>query len=218
MNTFQEIQTWVSRRLQDPLNQAVSSGDVAEVINQALKYWKFRRFGFNEKTDITTILQGDATIPLPDDFLLYALKNGGPVINYSGIRYPLVKQVEPAYNWNYLSNGVGQPLYYAKLATEGYQAYPIPDKDYEIQHFYLKEYEEWDGTDPDAQNDFTEYAPYLLGYTAASYASMDLRQDTTMGDYFWNKAQDEFRNLQVKTTKENASGSLLVSSNLTRPY
>jgi hypothetical protein len=203
--------------LQDPNNQAVSLDDVTQLINQAQKYWKFRRFWFNEKTLDEDMVSGDATINTPDDFLMYATKTGGPVVEYSGIRYPLLKLVEPVYNWNYLSNGVGQPIWYAKLADQQYQAYPIPNRDYVVRHFYLKEYEDWDGT-TDTSNDFTQHAPYLLGYTACSYGVLDLRSDTDMGDYFWGKAQDEFKNLQVRTTKENASGSLVVSSALTNPY
>lgn len=211
MATFSEMKTWVSKRLQDPSNTAVSSEDVGDLLNQALNYWKNVRFNFNERTVVGTLLQGNPTLPLPADWYLPATDEA-VVIQYSGIRYVLKKLVEPLYNGIYLSNGVGQPWWYSKQADEGYQVYPIPDRDYDVRFFYLRTYDDFSG-DSDT-NDFSVYARNLLQYTAAAYGSRDFRQDVTMYQAFWAQALDEENNLLVSTRKENATGSLVTYSAL----
>lgn len=211
MATFGEMKTWVSKRLQDPDNTAVSSSDVGDMINQALKYWKNVRFFFNEQTDTTTLTQGDASIPLPANWLVPSIDDAF-VIEYSGIRYPLKKVSESMYNAMYLSNGIGQPFWYAKLANAGYQCYPIPDRDYTLRRFLVTDYDSF-VNDSDT-NDFSEEAEFLLKYSAAAYGSRDFRQDLKMYDAFWAQAQDEEDNLLVTTRKDNATGTLTTYSTL----
>lgn len=211
MATFSEMKTWVSKRLQDPDNTAVSSGDVGDLINQALNYWKNVRFNFNERTVVDTLTQGDATLPIPADWLVPATDDA-VVIEYSGIRYVLKKLVEPLYNGIYLSNGIGQPWWYSKQADEGYQVYPIPDRDYDVRLFYLKNYDDF--SDDADENDFSTYGKNLLQYTAAAYGSRDFRQDMAMYQAFWQQALDEEQNLLVTTRKENATGTLVTYSAL----
>jgi len=212
MATLVQMKQWVSKRLQDPNNTAVSSDDVTDLINMALGYWKNDRFWFNEITDTTIIPQGVTTIPLPDDFLVPSIDDAF-VIEYSGIRYPLKKVSESMYNAMYLSNGVGQPWWYSRQASTEYQVYPIPDRDYTLRRFYLRNYDDF-ATDDDT-NDFSENANILLQYTAAAYGSRDFRQDMTMYQAFMARAQDEYENLLQTTRKDNATGSLTVNSILT---
>lgn len=212
MATFGEMKTWVSKRLLDPNNTSVSSSDVGEMINQAMEYWKNRRFWFNEITDTTTLVQGNPTIPLPDDWLCPSI-DPAFVIEYSGIRYPLYKVSEQIYNQQYLSNGIGQPFNFARLSSDEYQVYPIPDRDYTLRRFYLKNYEEFE-EDGD-ENDFSIYGRNLIQYTAASYGMNDFRQDQAMADRFWMQANKEYQNLLVTTRKDNATGSLTLTSMLT---
>lgn len=212
MATFAQMKTWVSKRLQDPNNTAVSSDDVGDLINQALNYWKNIRFWFNEITDTTTLTQSNASVPLPDDWLVPSIDNCF-VIEYSGIRYPLKKVSEEQYNAMYLSNGIGQPWWFAKQATDDYQVYPIPDRDYTLRRFYIRDYEDF-SADGDT-NDFSENAQFLLQYTAAAYGSRDFRQDLDMYKAFMDRALDEEQNLLVTTRKDNATGSLTITSMLT---
>ncbi len=213
MATFAQMQTWVSKRLQDPNNTAVSSDDVGELINRAQAYFMNERFWFNEFTDDTgTLAQGNPSVPLPDDWLVPAT-DACFVIEYSGIRYPLKKVSETQYNAMYLSNGVGQPWWYAKLASDNYQVYPIPDMDYNFSRYYLKDYDDF--VAPTDTSDFSINAPYLLQYAAAAYGSRDFRQDDNMYSAFWAEAQREKNSLLVTTRKDNATGSLTVSSILT---
>jgi len=213
MATFSQMKTWVSKRLQDLNNTAVSSDDVGALINEALSYWKNERFYFNEiETDPPlTLSKGDAAVPLPDDWLCPSIDDCF-VIQYSGIRYPLRKISETMYNAFYLSNGVGQPWYFAKLATAGYQVYPIPDRDYDLIAYYIKDYPDF-VADGDT-NDFSEKATNLLQYTAAAYGSRDFRQDMQMYQAFWAQAMIEENNILATTRKNNATGAVIIYSML----
>lgn len=211
MATFAQMNTWVSKRLQDPNNTAVSSSDVGELINSALHHWKNVRFWFNEITDTTTLSEGDPAIPLPDDYLCPSIDDAF-VIEYSGIRYPLRKISETMYNAFYLSNGVGQPWYFSRQASDEYQVYPIPDRDYTLRRFYLKDYEDF-SADGDT-NDFSDYATNLLQYTAAAYGSRDFRQDIDMYKMFMEQAMIEKKELLSTTRKDNATGSTTIYSML----
>lgn len=212
MATFAQMKTWVSKRLQDPDNTAVSSDDVGELINQAQSYWKNVRFWFNERTDTTTLTQGNPSIPLPTDWLVPSIDDAF-VIEYSGIRYPLKKVSESQYNAMYLSNGIGQPWWYARLANDEYQVYPIPDRDYTLRRFLVKNYDDF--TADGDENDFSINSPRLLQYTAAAYGSRDFRQDMDMYTAFFKEATLEEENLLVTTRKDNATGSLTITSMLT---
>ncbi len=211
MATFGSMQTWVSKRLQDPDQTAVSASDVADLINQAIDYWQNTRFWFNEVTDETVLTQGDPTIPLPLDFLAPSVDNCF-VIEYSGIRYPLKKVSEIDYNALYLSNGVGQPWWFCRQANSEYQVYPIPDRDYTLRRFYLRDYDQLSASDD--ENDFTDKATNLIQYTAAAYGSRDFREDLSMFDSFWTQAQRELQSLLVTTRKQNAKGTMTVYSPL----
>tara|TARA_R110000868_G_scaffold344896_1_gene605971 strand:- start:217 stop:861 length:645 start_codon:yes stop_codon:yes gene_type:complete len=211
MATLLEMRQWVSKRLQDPNNTAVSADDVDELINVALNYWKNVRFYFNEITDTTTLAQGDAAVPIPDDWLCPAIDNCF-VIEYSGIRYPLRKISEDMYNAFYLSNGVGQPWYFTRQASTEYQVYPIPDRDYTLRRFYLRDYADFSADDD--TNEFSEKAANLLKYTAAAYGSRDFRQDLTMYQTFMEQAKAEESSLRSITRKDNATGSTTIYSML----
>lgn len=212
MATFGQMKTWVSKRLLDPLNTSVSSSDVGELINMAQNYWQKRRFWFNEVVDSTTLTQGDNSVPLPSDFLAPSIDNAF-VIEYSGIRYPLKKVSESQYNAMYLSNGVGQPFWFARQATSGYKVYPIPDRAYTLLRFYLRSYADF-SADSDT-NDFSENANLLLQYSAAAYGMRDFLQDQNMYNAFVEQSKSEYQNLLLQTRKDNATGSLAINSMIT---
>lgn len=217
MATFGQMKQWVSKRLQDPNNTAVSSDDVGGLINEALNQYMNERFWFNEKTDNPNgipvfMTQGNATIPLPDNFLCPSLDDGAFVVQYSGIRYPLQKWSEPFYNLAYLSNGIGQPFWYSRQADLEYQVFPIPDRDYQILRFWLADYDDF-VNDGDT-NDFSDNAYNLLQYYAAAIGSRDFRQDIDMYNAFMAQADTEEKNLLWTTRKDNATGSVTLYSTL----
>lgn len=211
MATFGEMQTSVSKRLLDPSNTSVSASDVALALNDAIKYWKFRRFWFNEVFDSATLTTQDGTIPLSSDFLVPSTQGDGFVIEYSNLRYPLEKLTQQEYDAMYLSNGYGLPRWYARVGTD-YEVYPLPDRDYTIKRHYLKDYKVIAQENYNAKNDFTDYADRLLILWSCANLIAEFRQDEKMESYFRSAATDEFNNLQVMTRKSNSSGSLTQSS------
>lgn len=213
MSNFAQMKLWVSKRLLDPNGTSVSSDDVGEMINQAIEYWKKRRFWFNEKTETVTLARSNNFIPLPDDYYIPSLDFGAFVIEYSGIRYPLKKLSEASYNNYYLSNGIGQPFWWSKQAEpDNYVVYPIPDKDYTLRCFYLKKYDPL-VADNDT-NDWTDLAQDLIKYQALAYGMNDFRQDFNAADRFQERAKTEYQNLLLRTRKENATGHLVNYSTL----
>jgi hypothetical protein len=210
---FSDIITAVSKRLIDPLNTAVDVSDVKSAINEAVGYWKIRRFWFNEVSDTATLTAQDPNFPFPTaSCLLPAFGSDGFYIIYSNLRYPLLKVTNQQFDQAYLSNGYGIPRWYARIGDVGYQCYPIPDKDYTLGRHYLKEYPEL--VDDGDTNDFTDNASRLLMLRALETLTMELRQDATMAAYYRDQGQAEYQNMLLRTTKQNASGSLSIASML----
>lgn len=205
--------TYVSKRLIDPTNTAVDVSDVQQAINDAIAYWKFRRFWFNEVNDSAVLTAQSASFPYPDDFLVPSTDDDGFNIQYGNVRYPLIKILQQTYDELYLSNGFGLPRWYARLSTSGYQCYPIPDQAYTVNRNYLKDYAAL--VNPTDTNDFTINAPRLINLWALGNLINELRQDAPMGSYYISATQNEYRNLRVLTDKMNGSGKLKLYSLLT---
>ncbi len=211
MATFSEIQVRVSKRLIDTSNTAVPLENVKEAINEAVTYWKFRRFWFNESESSGLLVAQDPVIPLPDDFLVEIPDLAGFVVSYSNMRYPLLKRGPWQYDNTFLDNGYGIPQVYARMnPTNQYHCYPIPDQAYTIIIRYLKEYAAL--VNDDDTNDFTTYADQLIMYEALGRLTGELRQDEKMEAYYRAAADREYNNLQVMTRKANASGFTAVHS------
>lgn len=213
MATFGELQTSVSKRLLDANNTAVSAQDVATALNDAVSYWKFNRFWFNEETFTDNLTENDTEIPLPEDFLVPAYEDGAFFINYSSMRYTLQKIKSQQYDNQYLSNAFGLPRWYSKVSNT-WRVYFIPDRDYEIEGRYLKDYTAIEQANYNATNDFTVYAPRLLTLWSCANLIAELRQDAAMEGYYRKAAEDESRQLQKMTYKNNASGRLTNHSTL----
>lgn len=206
------IQSYIAKRLIDPSGTAVSAVDVIDGINESVRYWKFRRFWFNEVNDTATLTAGSASFPYPDDFLVPALKDDGFAIEYGNIRYPLSKVVKQVYDNLYIANAQGLPRWYARCADDEYQCFPIPNIAYTVQRHYLKDYV--DLANNDDTNDFTDYAERLVKLWTLANLTQELRQDTDQATYYREAAENEFRNLQKMTSKSNGSGKLVLHSNL----
>lgn len=211
--TFQQMTDYVSKRLIDPNNTAVSVADVQEGINDAIAYWKFRRFWFNEAAETVTLVQQNPTIPLTANFLVPSIQDDGFNILYGGVKYPLVKVDIATMDSLYLSNGYGLPRWYARMADLEYRVYPIPDQNYTTDLYQLNDYAALaNGND---HNDFTDNAKRLIALWSLANLVSELRQDTPgSGDYYRQAAQDEYRNLRVLTNKKNSAGKLTIYSQL----
>lgn len=210
---FGQLTTYVSKRLIDPNNTAVSVDDVQLGINQSIAYWKFRRLWFNESAETVTLTAMNSTIPLPDNFMVPSIQDDGFNILYGGVKYPLVKVDIATMDSLYLSNGYGLPRWYARMANLEYQVCPIPDQNYVTDLYQLNDYP-YLVNNADS-NDFTNNAERLISCWALANLVSELRQDTPgTGDYYRQAAQDEYRNLRVLTNKKNASGKVTIYSQL----
>lgn len=212
MMTLGEMTTYISARLIDTNNTSVSLPSVVQAINDSITYWKKRRFWFNEVVDEAIIPQGVSQIPLPADFLVPSKQDGAFEIVYSNYRYIMVKTSAVNFDAWFLSNGNGLPRWYAKLANSEYHAYPIPDRDYTVRRYYLKNYVPL--VNVDDTNDFMEYADSMIASWTLSKLHAELRQDMNMADYYRKDAMDEWNQLNVMTTKANASGRVSIESAL----
>jgi hypothetical protein len=191
--------------LLDPSNTAVSVSNVAAAINEAIAYWKFRRFWFNTVNDSATLTAQNPIIPIPSDFLVELPMNDGFVVSYSNMRYPLIKVNPKDFDDVYLDNGYGLPRRYT-LKAGVYYCYFIPDQNYTVLRWYLKDYS--DLVNSSDTNDFTTYAAQLITYWASSKLHAELRQDEKMEAYYSARALDEYKNLQVRNEKANSTGHL----------
>lgn len=210
MANFGEMTTYVSKRLIDPTNTAVDKSDVQGAINDAIAYWKFRRFWFNEVSDTAVLTSQDPSFPYPDNFLVPSVDDDGFAIEYGNVRYPMVKQTMQVYDALFLANGYGLPKWYARIGNERYKCYPIPDRDYTVHRHYLKNYAAL--TNDSDTNDFTDNASRLINLWALGNLITELRQDNDSGNYYRAATQDEYRNLRVLTDKMNGSGKLTIYS------
>jgi hypothetical protein len=209
MATFAALKTDISDLLLDPSNTAVSVATVAAAINNAISYWKFRRFWFNSAYDGVTLTPQSSIIPIPSNFLVEMPMNDGFAINYSNSFYPLVKKNPREFDDIYLDNSYGMPRCYT-LRAGVYSCYPIPDQAYTIKRWYLKDYTDL-SADGD-NNDFTNYATQLITYWAASKLFAERRQDEKMSDYYTARAMDEYENLKVRNEKANGTGDITIHS------
>lgn len=212
MADFATMIASVSANLIDPSNTAISEQTVKNYLNKSLEYWKYRRFWFNEVNDTASLVSQDPDFPVPADFLVPVVKDGGFVIEYGGVRYPVVKIDTLVYDSLYLANGYGLPRWYARNGNAGYQCWPIPNTDYTLRRHYLRNYDPFsDDTD---ENDFSEYASDLLELWASYWITSRLRQDREQAAEFKSQAMDVWNQLNVMNNKTNSAGKLTLYSNL----
>lgn len=212
MSNLGDMKAYVAKRLIDPSNTAVSGDDITEAINNAIRYWKFRRFWFNEVNDTATLTTGSSDFPYPTDFLVPVIKDGGFVVNYGGVNWPLAKLDMPNFDAVYLDNGYGLPRWYARNGDLEYKCYPIPNSDYTVRRHYLKDYVAL-SADADT-NDFTDNAARLIQLWALADLWAELRQDQDSSKYYREACKDEYRQLQVMTDKANSAGKVTLYSPL----
>lgn len=208
--TFGALKTLVSRKLLDPNNTALSASDVGEAINEAVTYWKFRRFQFNESssTAVMTAQVGNITSLLPSDFLVELPENGF-TIPFDNITYPLEKISPQQFDDEAIENGYGLPYVYTWRAGV-YSIYFNPQLAYDLNIYYLKDYT--DLSSDSETNDFTNNAKYLLAYEALSRLMGEDRQDLQMNNTYAAKADREYTNLTQRAFKQTGSGSLAVET------
>lgn len=211
MATLAEIRTKIAERLQDPSFTSITSASVDSVINDALRYYKYHVFWFNEKSTIITLNQGDPVIPnIPADFLV-ELQSGGLTIHYSNLFYPLRKISSDVYDGSNVE-GIGIPYVYT-YRSQQFEVYFYPNIAYDLTLRYIKDYADLvNGTDT---NDFTVYADRMIIYNALSRIYAEYKQDPNMEQYYTARARDEELNLKRRSDSLTGSGVLTINSYLT---
>ena len=221
MPTFGEMKPSIAKRLIDPSSTAVSLTDVGDAINDAIKFWKYQRFWFNEGDvdlimDINDpfILQYGNSKPaypsapvLPSDFLVETPENGF-VINWNNLSYTMIKKQPREYD-SVNVRGIGLPYIYCFRAGN-YEFYFHPNIAYTMTVRYLRDYIPM--TLDNETNDFTDYADKLIIYDALYRLSSELRQDEKMALYYSNARSLELTNLVQRTSKQTETGKLSVET------
>ena len=219
--TFGQLQSRVAARLIDPSSTAVSLANVAQAINDAVAYWKTRKFFFNQRVANLTLDVNDPFVlqygntnsnypsapVLPSDFLFEDEENGF-TIPYNNLTYAVTKQPPAVYD-NASNNGKGLPYIYC-FRNGNYELYFFPQIAYTLRVNYICDYVDLvAATDT---NDFTKYADKLIEYDAISRILADLRMDDDRAAKFAARAQEENTNLKSRSRKQNATGRLTVDS------
>ena len=209
MATFAELRTRVSRKLIDPSNTAVSVANVGDAINDAIRFWRYKHFWFNEATATTTLVVGNPVIPnFPTDFL-FEDEDNGFVIPYQQISYTLKKKHPKEYDLESIQNAKGIPYIYT-WRNGVYSVYFNPNIAYTLNIYYIKNYIDL-SADAD-NNDFTNYADQLIVYEALSRLTGEERQDMDTGNSYSAKANREFTNLKQRSAKQAATGRLSIET------
>lgn len=231
--TFGQLQKRVADRLIDPNNVAVSAANVAQAINDAVAFWKTRKFYFNQRVANLTLddnpaLDGSApgdpfvlqygntnslypNAPvLPADFLFEDEENGF-TIPYNNLTYNVEKQPPKIFD-DVSINGVGLPYIYT-FRNGNYEIYFLPQIAYTLRVNYICDYPALvNATDT---NDFTTFADKLIEYDAISRILSDLRLDDDRAARFSARCEQENANLKSRSAKQNATGRLTIDTLLT---
>ena len=154
--TLNDIVTQIQSELGD--TDGPSAAQIRRIVNDSIKFYKSRRFYFNEKTFTTSLVADDRTIPgFPSDFL-YEIQPGGGVVSQGSSNYVLRKVDTSEYD--IIDNdATGRP--YAYTVRDGeVQLYFIPNSGYTVTLRYIEDVAEFatDGTDDATSNSFTNNA------------------------------------------------------------
>lgn len=219
--TFGSLQAKVSKKLIDANQTAVAGSDVADALNDALHYWKQKRFWFNEGQAIITMDPNDPYVlgygntntlypnapVLPQNFL-YEFEKDGFVINYSKLSYRF-RKVNPAEYDDANIEGIGVPYLYC-YRNGNYEFYFYPNIPYSMTVNYVQDVP--DMANLTDTNIFTVNADRLLIYEALSHLYGENRQDADSANMYAARAEREARLLKTRSSNNNASGHLSIES------
>lgn len=218
-STFGSLKTKISKKLIDAGQTAISDSDVGEALNDALRYWKQKRFWFNERTTTVTMDPNDpyilqygnsiAAYPsapvLPQNFL-YEFPEDGFVIKYSNLSYRFDKVHTKKYDDESV-NGIGIPYIYT-FRNGNFEFYYLPNLAYQMTVNYVCDYPDFSASSD--TNDFTQYADRILTYEALSHLSGENRQDDKAENKYAALADKEWRLMKKRTTANVGTGALSI--------
>ena len=210
MATLGSLRGLIAERLQDPNFQSISASSVNAVINDSLRFYKFRRYWFNEtEADLTCTTNNPVLSPLPSNFLNVLLR-GGLAVYYSNSVYSLSKIDTERYD-NMNTNNLGLPAFYT-YRNNRIELYPYPNLNYSVKLRYIKDYPDL-VNDVDS-NDFTEIADRVILYDALSRIYAEYKQDPNMEEYYSNRAVNEEANILKRSSALSGSGTLAIETQL----
>jgi hypothetical protein len=188
----------------------VSLANVTDAINQSLRYYKYRRFWFNDAEQDITLTQGNPVVPnIPSNFL-QELPEGGLTIAYSTVFYPLEKRTSEVFD-NENVQGLGLPYCYVYRAQQ-FEVYFYPNIAYTLKLRYLKDYSDLAASSD--TNDFLTYADMMIYYNALSRIYAEFREDSEMETYYTARAENEMNNVMLRSSHLVGTGSLVLNSHL----
>jgi hypothetical protein len=218
--TFGTLQSRVAAVLIDPNSTAVSLSNVGQAINDAIQFWKQRKFQFNQRLVKLTLDVQDPYVlgygnsnpaypsapVLPSDFLYEDAENGF-VIPYNNISYQIKKVPPHQYDRNNNYTAYGIPFIYT-YRNGNYELYFYPNLAYTLNVYYIADYQYLvNSTDT---NDWTNYADKLIEYDAIARLLADLRLDEARADKFRMRRDEELVALESRALKQNATGNVTV--------
>jgi len=206
MPTFVELRKMVSRRIQDPNNTAISVMDVGDTINASIRYWKQKRFWFNDITQTVTTVANSPVVPATTIPILYVFKNDGLTLYDQSYRYVLPHMTPEEYD-NADIGQIGRPQGYT-YRNGGYELYYYPMQAYPLKLHGVRDYD--DLVDDSDSNDFTELADRLIIFDSMSRIYAEFRQDLESASIFSAAADEEFKNLMSRTSENVTTGRMTV--------
>jgi len=212
MPTFGELRQSVSRRIQDPKNTAISVADVGDTINASIRYWKQRRFWFNEVSETVTATANTALLPTPTIPILYLFKDDGITLYDQSYRYVL-RNISPSVYDSWDMGQIGRPTAYT-YRDGGYYLYYYPMDPYQVVLHGVRDYV--DLVDDDDTNDFTTLADRLIMYDSMSRIYAEFRQDNESAAIFSQAADAEYNNLKSRTDENVTTGRMAVDNSFGR--
>lgn len=221
MSTFVQLKSKIAQRLIDPSSTAVSLTNVGDAINDAITFWKYKRFWFNQTSVVKTMDFNDPYIlqygntktayplapVLPSDFL-YEIPENGFVINWNNLSYTMKKKHPKEFDATNV-RGIGLPFIYT-FRDENYEFYFYPNINYLMSVYYVKNYV--DLVNDSDHNDFTDFAEKMIIYEALSRLSAELRQDEKMQAYYSAAALKEYENIKIRSFDQMKSGTLVIDT------
>jgi len=210
MATFGELKSRIAAKL----DESYLTSQIEQTINSVIDFYEDEHFWFNTARPTITLTSGDPIVPLPTDFL-YEVDDGGLTINFSKTRFP-IKKVSPLQFDSVNAEGTGIPYIYVVRAGT-MEVYFIPDRDYDLEFFYVKSYP--DLTLDGESNDWTINADRLIEAKSLSEIFLERRHSTggnSLYETFLGKADQEFQKLVTLSTQRFATGDLTTENIIDR--
>lgn len=211
MATLGALVTQIAKRLQDEDNTAVAQSDIREAVNEAISFWKPKRFWFNERAADISFTEDASELTLPADFLIPLPRNPLTVIE-NGFPYQVVKKIPLVFDAMASTSSSGRPRIFV-FRQGGLEFQPVADRDYDGKIYYLKEYDAFeteDDSDDESDNDFTVNAAAMIRNQALAWLFGELRHDEERETRYTARALSEYDRLLGRTNQMSRSGSLTV--------